>query len=37
MAVETASWEVRTLGDLVELSLVPIRISSPLFGQQMRR
>ena len=29
MAVETASWEVRTLGDLVELSLVPIRISSP--------
>ena len=37
MAVETASWEVRTLGDLVELSLVQIRISSPLFGQQTRR
>ena len=36
MAVETASWEVRTLGDLVELSLVKIRISSPLFGQQTR-
>ena len=34
MAVETASWEVRTLG---ELSLVQIRISSPLFGQQTRR
>ena len=37
MAVETASGEVRTLGDLVELSLGQIRISSPLFGQQMRR
>ena len=37
MAVETASWEVRTPGDLVELSLAQIRISSPLFGQQTRR